>query len=138
MAILFMGLFFVLVILVLLFIFWFVLCEKTSSNDIIAGVTITIIAVLTLILFISGMVKPACPYTNEQNIERYEALIEEAKYYHNYPNSPDIEVLYDKIENWNNEYKEYQSHIDSWWDGYKYSADTYKNCSEIDFWEIFR
>ena len=138
MAILFIGIFFVLVILVLLFIFWFVLCEKTSSNDIIAGVTITIIAVLTLVLFISGMFKPACPYTNKQNIERYEALIEEVKYYHNYPESPDIEILYDKIENWNNEYKEYQSHVGSWWDGYKYSADTYKNCSEIDFWEIFR
>ena len=82
--------------------------------------------------------KPAIPYTNEQNITRYEELMEKVEYGHNNPDSPFMEALYEEIDEWNEEYNEYHNKVGNWWDGIKYPEGLYDGCSEIDFWEMYK
>ena len=95
---------------------------------------------MVLILFIIAIMwtfpfTPATPYSNEENIARYEILKERLDYIKDNPNSPYFDELYNEIKDWNAEYTHYQSMIGNIFDKYCYPADRYEGCSEINFWE---
>lgn len=128
-----------LVILILTGIYWYLTDkEGWSGKDIIAAVTLSIISITVVVLMWFAAFEPAIPYTNEQNIVRYEELLEKVEYGHNNPDSPFMETLYAEIDEWNKEYNDYQNKVGNWWNGIRYPEGLYDGCSEIDFWEMYK
>lgn len=130
------AIFFTAVFLLLGVMLWVLCCSDGYGYGFAVAMSFVMIGLLALMWATPFM--PATAYTNEENIARYEALIEKVEYVHDNPNSPYIEELYKEVEAWNEEYNNYQSNIGNWFKGCRYPADRYVGCDEIDFWEAIR
>lgn len=133
-----MGFVIVLAILTLLVIFALVGLWFSIDTDILGQVVLSIImslvsgCILTLAWF--SVFTPATPYTNEENIVRYETLMDKIENIDENTSASEIEKIYNEVAEWNEEYTEYQSNIGGF-KSTRYPTDRYIGCDEINFWE---
>lgn len=111
--------------------------DKYIASQVVLSVFLTIIALGVLIFAWFSVFTPATPYTNEENIARYETLIEKVENINENTPASEMEKIYNEVEEWNKEYTEYQSNIGGF-KGTKYPADRYVGCDEINFWESIK
>lgn len=109
--------------------------DKNYISHYILAMFVTFISMGILIgAWISAFV-PMTPYTNEENIVRYEALVDKVESIDENTPAIEIEKIYNEVAEWNEEYTEYQSNVDGF-RSTKYPADRYVGCDEINFWEV--
>lgn len=51
------------------------------------------------------------------------------------PDSATSKIVQEQVNEWNEKYDEYMSHVGSAWNGRKYPAGAFEGCSRIDYWE---
>lgn len=133
-----MGFIIFLIVATLLMIFMVLgLWASTDINYIghhILEIVVTLISIGILIgAWISAFI-PMTPYTNEENIIRYETLIDKVESIDENTPVLEIEKIYNEVAEWNEEYTEYQSNIGGF-KSTRYPTDRYIGCDEINFWE---
>jgi hypothetical protein len=134
-----MGFIIFLIVATLLMIFtvlslW-VSIDKNYINHNVLAIVVTLISFGILIGTWISVFIPMTPYTNEENISRYEALIDKVEDIDENTPATEIEKIYNEVAEWNEEYTEYQSNIGGF-RSTKYPADRYIGCDEINFWEV--
>ena len=136
-----MGFIIILTLLTLLGIFiliglWSVI-DKYIIVQIILAIILTLSMLGTFVFAWFSVFTPATPYTNEENIARYETLIEKVENIDENTPASEMEKIYNEVEEWNKEYVEYQSNIGGF-KGTRYPADRYIGCNKINFWESIK
>lgn len=111
--------------------------DKYIISQIILSVFSTILSLGVLIFAWFSVFTPATPYTNEENIARYETLIEKVENIDENTPASEMEKIYNEVEEWNEEYAEYQNNIGGF-TSTRYPADRYVGCNEINFWESIK
>lgn len=134
----FMGLATVLVLLLMTGLWLITYVGDWDLGETLGTILISIFAIGVLIFGWISICQSETPYTNEENIARYELLVEKVEYMRNNPDSPYMKELYEEVDEWNKEYINYQENIGNWWDGICYPEDRYVGCNEIDFWEALK
>ena len=134
-----MGFIIFLIVATLLMIFLIASLWSSIYTDyighVILATVVTFISIGVLIAAWFSVFTPATPYTNEENIFRYETLINKIESIDENTPATEIEKIYNEVAEWNEEYTEYQSNI-SGFRSTKYPADRYIGCDEINFWEV--
>lgn len=133
-----MGFIIVLAILTLLIVFalvglWFSI-DTDIFSQVVLAIVMSFMSSCILVLAWFSVFTPATPYTNEENIFRYETLIEKVENIDENTSVTEIEKIYNEVAEWNEEYTEYQSNIDGF-RSTRYPADRYIGCDKINFWE---
>lgn len=134
-----MGFIIFLIVATLLMMFavmglWVSIDTNCNSHNILA----IIVTLVSIGIFISAWISafiPMTPYTNEENIVRYEALIDKVENIDENTSATEIEKIYNEVAEWNEEYIEYQNGIGGF-KSTRYPADRYVECDEINFWEV--
>lgn len=114
---------------------WFCSTRSDNIGYIVLSIVMTLISISVLVAAWFSVFTPATPYTNEENIARYEALINKVESIDENTSAAEIEKIYNEVAEWNEEYTEYQSGIGGL-KSTKYPADRYIGCDEINFWEV--
>lgn len=134
-----MGFIIFLIVATLLMIFFIADLWCSIYTDyighVILATVMTLIGISVLIIAWFSVFTPATPYTNEENISRYEALIDKVEDIDENTPATEIEKIYNEVAEWNEEYTEYQSNIGGF-RSTKYPANRYIGCDEINFWEV--
>lgn len=92
--------------------------------------------IMLIIICVFGLVRTPKNSNPTENYMRYQNLISMVEDCKENPYSNTSKLVMEAVDEWNSDYIDYTSHINSWWDGSKYSEEAFKNCDTIDYWEI--